>query len=235
MSKTIKTAAKSKAMNTKSDVVAIDPFNEVDAINAMAAKEKAKGKAATTAKQKAAGKKAMADMSKSLDTKKLGEVVANLTAATDDLKTARTKMKAEVKAAKADAKAARAGKPEAAKPASKAPKFAPIGKPAAPAPIAKLPTLREAAQAVLDASDAERNAAMQTLRETLARLPVAGDKGDTKAALVLNLMRRPEGASSSEMAEATGWSAHSCRGFIYHTRKKGLAVVTEGGKFFLKD
>ena len=51
----------------------------------------------------------------------------------------------------------------------------------------------------------------------------------TKTEQVLGLLRRARGASISDLTSATGWQAHSVRGFLSGTIKKkmGLAVVSE--------
>ncbi len=51
----------------------------------------------------------------------------------------------------------------------------------------------------------------------------------TKTEQVLGLLRRAKGASISDLCTATGWQAHSVRGFLSGTVKKkmGLAVVSE--------
>ncbi|HOL72087.1 MAG TPA: DUF3489 domain-containing protein [Bryobacteraceae bacterium] len=48
----------------------------------------------------------------------------------------------------------------------------------------------------------------------------------SKKAIVLEMLRRPEGASLKDIMEATGWQAHSVRGFISGslTKKMGLNV-----------
>ncbi len=51
----------------------------------------------------------------------------------------------------------------------------------------------------------------------------------TKTEQVLGLLRRPKGASISDLSKATGWQTHSVRGFLSGTVKKkmGLKVVSE--------
>ena len=48
----------------------------------------------------------------------------------------------------------------------------------------------------------------------------------TEKAVVLELLRRPTGATLAELMEATGWQAHSVRGFLSGTlgKKMGLKV-----------
>ena len=51
----------------------------------------------------------------------------------------------------------------------------------------------------------------------------------TKQALVIEMLRRPEGASIAEIAEATQWASHSVRGFLAGAIKKklGLSISSE--------
>ncbi len=97
--------------------------------------------------------------------------------------------------------------------------------------------LREAAQRALDAWDDEANQrydlaeAMEALRGILikpARLPrettPRQPREGTKMEKVLALLRRPEGASGPQMAEATGWNANTVRGFLAGLKKKGCTV-----------
>jgi hypothetical protein len=54
----------------------------------------------------------------------------------------------------------------------------------------------------------------------------------TKAAKILNLMKRPRGATAEELVKVTGWQPHSIRGFLSGivSKKMGLTVIsTKGG------
>ena len=54
----------------------------------------------------------------------------------------------------------------------------------------------------------------------------------SKAAKILDLLKRPGGATSKELQKATGWQPHSVRGFLSGTigKKMGLAVVSTKGE-----
>ncbi len=57
----------------------------------------------------------------------------------------------------------------------------------------------------------------------------------TKTAKILALLKRPGGASLDQLRKATGWQAHSVRGFLSGTLKKkmGLRIASnklEGGQ-----
>jgi hypothetical protein len=41
---------------------------------------------------------------------------------------------------------------------------------------------------------------------------------------VLEMLRRPEGATVAQIAEATGWQAHTVRGFFAGLKKRGIEV-----------
>lgn len=54
-------------------------------------------------------------------------------------------------------------------------------------------------------------------------------RADSKQEQVLNLLRRPEGATITEIAAATAWRQHTIRGFFAGAlkRKLGIAVASE--------
>ncbi|GGG50438.1 hypothetical protein GCM10010964_42160 [Caldovatus sediminis] len=110
---------------------------------------------------------------------------------------------------------------------------------AAPRPAAPRAGLRDAARRVLDAWDDEANGrydladAMDALRRVLAKpAPRTRELGaprkpreGTKQEAVLAMLRRPEGATVAQIAEATGWAPHTVRGFFAGLKKRqGIAV-----------
>jgi len=56
----------------------------------------------------------------------------------------------------------------------------------------------------------------------------AGREG-TKQAKVLELLRRPEGATITQLVKATGWQPHTVRGAMAGALKKrlGIAITSE--------
>ncbi|MDT8354838.1 Hypothetical protein HVPorG_04842 [Roseomonas mucosa] len=104
--------------------------------------------------------------------------------------------------------------------------------------------LREAAAAILTAWDDEANrdgdmigaldAPMEALRGLLAGKPARAvrepgaprkPREGTKQEQVLAMLRRPEGATVAQIAEATGWAQHTVRGFFAGLKKRqGIAI-----------
>jgi len=77
------------------------------------------------------------------------------------------------------------------------------------------------------------DAPIATLRTLLAGKPVRAPgeaaaprkpREGTKQEQVLAMLRRPEGATVAQIADATGWAQHTVRGFFAGLKKKGHAV-----------
>ena len=105
-------------------------------------------------------------------------------------------------------------------------------------------SLRDAAAAILAAWDDEANregdmigaldAPMDALRALLAGKPARTPRQSgaprkpregTKQEQVLAMLRRPEGATVAQIAEATGWAQHTVRGFFAGLKKRqGIEV-----------
>jgi len=52
-------------------------------------------------------------------------------------------------------------------------------------------------------------------------------KPTSKTAQVLDLLRRPEGATLAQLVECTGWLPHTTRAAMTGLKKKGHAIVRE--------
>lgn len=70
---------------------------------------------------------------------------------------------------------------------------------------------------------------MGGLRDARPEAIAAAQRPGTKQAQLISMLQRPEGATIAEIAEATGWQAHSIRGAISGSLKKklGLTVISE--------
>ena len=63
------------------------------------------------------------------------------------------------------------------------------------------------------------------------RAKVAGTARDgSKAAEVLELLKRPGGASMKELIKATGWQSHSVRGFLSGALRKKMGMTVTSTK-----
>jgi hypothetical protein len=97
------------------------------------------------------------------------------------------------------------------------------------------PGIRAAAQALLAAWDANDGVALAPAVANLrAAMPIRTTaprsigprqpRQGTKQEAVLALLRRPEGATVAQVAEATGWANHTVRGFFAGLKKRGIVV-----------
>src|SRR5271166_6054899 len=57
--------------------------------------------------------------------------------------------------------------------------------------------------------------------------PAAAPRDGSKLALMINLLRRADGATIVDLTQATGWLAHTMRAAIAGLRKRGYAVIRE--------
>ena len=57
-----------------------------------------------------------------------------------------------------------------------------------------------------------------------------GTRDGSKAAQVLDLLKRPDGTTLAELMKVTGWQAHSVRGFLSGTVSKKMGVAVTSAK-----
>jgi hypothetical protein len=65
---------------------------------------------------------------------------------------------------------------------------------------------------------------------TTAEEPRRKTREGTKQALIITMLRRPEGASIAEIAEASGWLSHTIRGMIAGALRKKLGLEINSSK-----
>src|SRR6188474_2823536 len=88
-------------------------------------------------------------------------------------------------------------------------------------------TTSKAQPAKAKASKKPAKAKMAATPKKLAKAKTKGaPKSGSKASIVLDLMKRKEGATLAEIAKATDWQNHSIRGFVsgHVIKKMGLKV-----------
>ena len=108
----------------------------------------------------------------------------------------------------------------------------------APASVAMAPKATKKATAGARRANVAQKKGKPGKKATRAPKPPKGEKkGDSarngsKAAKILELLNRQGGATSKELTKATGWQAHSVRGFLSGTvgKKMGLTVTSTKGE-----
>ena len=72
------------------------------------------------------------------------------------------------------------------------------------------------------------SAPVQAALTAVAAMPPAPPK-ESKLALIIKLLTRPEGATIDDMVAATGWQKHTVRAALSHAlaKKRGYLIVSE--------
>jgi len=90
---------------------------------------------------------------------------------------------------------------------------------------------RRAKVAPAKAKSARKAKAPKKAPKARAVAKSTGSREGSKTAKILDLLKRPGGATSKELIKATGWLPHSVRGFLSGTvgKKMGLTVISNKG------
>ena len=107
----------------------------------------------------------------------------------------------------------------------------PAGAPARAKTAKKATKAKKGADTAPQASAVAPKKAKAGKRATAAEKPAQAREG-SKTAQILDLLKRPGGATLKGIMAASGWQAHSVRGFISGTlgKKLGLAVESVKGE-----
>ena len=117
------------------------------------------------------------------------------------------------------------------KPTAKATKRKPVGTPANAKSAKKATRTKKGADTAPQAPAVAPKKAKAGKRASKSEKPAQARQG-SKTAQILDLLKRPGGATLKGIVAATGWQAHSVRGFISGTlgKKLGLAVESVKGE-----
>lgn len=75
-----------------------------------------------------------------------------------------------------------------------------------------------------------KNPARKARKAATAGNSRRGARGNTKQAKVVDLLRRPEGATIAQLVKATGWQPHTVRGALAGALKKRLGLEIKSEK-----
>ena len=84
-------------------------------------------------------------------------------------------------------------------------------------------------EAIVSAAEASWQAVQTKTTDRLTKLEASQTREGSKQARVIEMLKRPEGATIAQICEATSWQSHTTRGFFAGTIKKklGLTIVSE--------
>ncbi len=90
-------------------------------------------------------------------------------------------------------------------------------------------TRKDSPRARTDKGTPTRKPATRARRGAASKKVNGRARRGTKQAILIEMLRRPNGATIEQMTAKTGWQAHSVRGAISGTLKKklGLPVISE--------
>lgn len=108
----------------------------------------------------------------------------------------------------------------------------PLGKPLTKETVAEVRAATEDEAVPAFLKKGRKTAAVSAVAPVAPKAPEKPAKGGrregTKGAKVLEMIRRPGGATSEELQKETGWAPHTLRGFLSTTnRKENLGIKTE--------
>lgn len=94
-----------------------------------------------------------------------------------------------------------------------------------PFPATELETASEPPSATTLETNTDFEEEVIAAEQTIAKAPKARE--NTKKAKVIEMLKRPEGVTATQIAEATGWQGHTIRSFLSTANKKlGLNITT---------